>query len=112
MEIESEEINGVLVLRLADAIGLESLPKLKQTFKSLLEDDTKLVILNLKKVTLIGSSGAGAIVNLGRELERLKGRLVLTELSEMCLRVFTLLQMLDMFPVFDTEKEAIKSFQI
>ena len=69
LKITNREVDGVTVLALDGRIVLgEETSTLREKVKSLLGEGKKNIVLNLNNVTLIDSSGLGALVAFVRQL--------------------------------------------
>ncbi len=67
------------------------------------------VILNMKEVDYISSSGLRIIVSFLRDLTKEKRKLKLCNLNKSVLKVFEVVELLDMFDIYSSEKKALKS---
>jgi anti-anti-sigma factor len=85
--------------------GPESLDQFDAVVRSALESDHH--FLNLEAMPIIDSSGIGAIVNALVQAKKLGGDAKLVNPSPFALKTFKMVQILNLFGVFDTEAEAI-----
>lgn len=67
----------------------------------------KSVVLNLEEVEYMSSSGLRVFVSLMRTLKDSNRTLKLCSLSVAVKKVFEVVELMDMFEIFDTEEEAI-----
>ncbi|MCB1317611.1 MAG: STAS domain-containing protein [Leptospiraceae bacterium] len=110
MKIDRREENGILILKLTGRFTLEQVPIMTEIVDSAIEAGDRFIILNMLNITDISSSGLGKIMGISRSLELRNGRLALAEPSPVVEYVLDLARMLDVFPVYRSEEEAIKSF--
>jgi len=74
---ESPGLDGTAVLRVAGELDLASAQQLTDEVAERLADHAREVVLDLREVSLIDSSGAGALLAVRRRCERGGSRLVL-----------------------------------
>jgi anti-sigma B factor antagonist len=110
LKITSREVDGVTVLALDGRIVLgEETSTLREKVKSLLGEGKKDIILNLNNVTLIDSSGLGALVAAYSSAKSGGASLRLSNLGS---RVDELLQITKLYTVFEvseTEADALRA---
>jgi anti-sigma B factor antagonist len=70
---------------------------------------TKHVILNLDEVEYMSSSGLRVFVSLMRTLKESNRMLKLSNLSVAVRKVFEVVELMDMFDIYDSEEEAVAS---
>jgi len=68
------------------------------------------LLLNMKNVTYISSSGLGALVSLMKRLGRQEGIMKICCLQPDVREVFEVMQLTKIFEIFETEEEAVASF--
>ena len=110
LKITSREVDGVSVLALDGRIVLgEETSTLREKVKSLLGEGKKDIVLNLNNVTLIDSSGLGALVAAYSSAKSGGASLRLSNLGS---RVDELLQITKLYTVFEvseTEADALRA---
>jgi anti-sigma B factor antagonist len=110
LKITSREVDGVTVLALDGRIVLgEETSTLREKVKSLLGEGKKDIVLNLNNVTLIDSSGLGALVAAYSSVKSGGASLRLSNLGS---RVDELLQITKLYTVFEvseTEADALRA---
>jgi anti-anti-sigma factor len=87
--------------------GPESLDQFDAVVRSALKSEHQFLILNLEAMPIIDSSGIGAIVNALVQAKKIGGDAKLVNPSPFALKTFKMVQILNLFGVFDTEAEAI-----
>jgi anti-sigma B factor antagonist len=112
MNITNKEINGVSVVALNGRIvlGPES-NALRESAKSLLGAGQKRIVLDMSNVTYIDSAGLGILVAAHVSAKKLGASLHLSNLGDKFHDVLQLTRLLTVFNVYDTQAEAIKSFE-
>jgi anti-sigma B factor antagonist len=98
------DLNGRLVLGVGDEI-------LRDVVNELLAEDWKKIVLNLRKVTIMDSSGIGEVVASWKLAKRFGASLKLTQPAPQSQRTLRLTQLRPLLEVFESEEEALASFQ-
>jgi anti-sigma B factor antagonist len=98
------DLDGRLVLGVGDEI-------LRDVVNELLAEDWKKIVLNLRKVTIIDSSGIGEVVASWKLAKRFGASLKLMRPAPQIQRTLRLTQLLPLLEVFESEEEAVASFQ-
>jgi anti-sigma B factor antagonist len=84
----------------------------RQAIEALVKEKRLKIILNLKDVTYIDSAGVGVMVGKLVSLRRQGGDIKLLTLVQRNLRVMTITKLVTVFEIFESEDEAIKSFDV
>jgi len=112
MVIEERIIGDVTVLDLKGKMTLgEGDELLKDKINSLIHQGQKKLLLNLEGVPYIDSAGLGEIVRTYTTVSRQGGSLKLVNLTKRITDLLSITKLLTVFETFDTEPEALKSFQ-
>ncbi|HPA44882.1 MAG TPA: anti-sigma factor antagonist [bacterium] len=108
MQVEYESVSNAFVLRPVGDINVQSSPELR---KILLEHypGKGSIVVNLNQVRYMDSSGLATLIE-GMQLARGGGGiLILCEIREqMLLDLLEITHLLDAFPIFDTEAQAVR----
>jgi anti-sigma B factor antagonist len=111
MKINSRAANGVTILDIDGRIALgDDIAELKQSISGLIAAGVKFVVLNLREVPYIDSSGIGELVSAFTKVRNSGGELKLLNLTP---KVRTLLEITRLYSVFDVKEDeaaAIHSF--
>ncbi|MBI3396026.1 MAG: STAS domain-containing protein [Spirochaetia bacterium] len=110
MKMQQTEIGDVAVLDLAGEIDLFNAPDLRDRLNKLIAEKRSRIILNMDKVSYIDSSGIGALISGMTALKKVGGALRLTRVSVAVGRVFDLMRLKTVLPVFASEDDAMNSF--
>lgn len=102
---------GVAILDLSDEIvhGEQNV-LLKQTIRSLVEQNVKKIVLNFADVTKIDSTGLGELVSGFATVNKAGGDLKLLNLNDHVAEIMTITRLVSLFEVFHDEIEAVASF--
>jgi anti-sigma B factor antagonist len=107
MQIENKKISGVLVVKVLDQrMDAKVAIDFKEKMAGFIHAGNSLIVLNLSEVSLIDSSGLGAIVSSLKTLGR-KGDIVICGTRETVMNMFKLTRMDKVFRIFANEEEAI-----
>jgi anti-sigma B factor antagonist len=109
----SERANGeVVVLDIKGRITLgDGDELLKDKVNQLVGAGRKKIVLNLADVPYVDSAGLGEIVRTYTTVSRQGGSLKLLNLTKRISDLLAITKLLTVFETFDTEDEAVKSFQ-
>jgi anti-sigma B factor antagonist len=111
--ITREADRGVVIIDLSGNITLGSGNIfLKQTLRSLAEQDHKKVLLNLANVAYIDSSGLGELVAGYTAIGKMGGELKLLNLTDRVKDLMMITKLLTVFDAFDDEASAVASFKM
>jgi anti-sigma B factor antagonist len=111
LKITNRDVGGVAVLALDGRIVLgEETSALRDQVKNLLSGGKKKLVLNMDKVTLIDSSGLGALVAAYSTAKTAGASLRLCNLGTRSNQLLQMTKLLTVFEVSNTEAEAVGSF--
>jgi anti-sigma B factor antagonist len=112
MVIEERVVGDVTILDLKGKMTLgEGDELLKDKINSLIHQGQKKLLLNLEGVPYIDSAGLGEIVRTYTTVSRQGGNLKLVNLTKRITDLLSITKLLTVFETFDSEAEALKSFQ-
>ena len=111
MNIETRKKGDIVIVdfqgRLAVGVGDEVLPRL---IEQLLNEGNRKILLNLSDMEYIDSNGLGELVQSLKTSKRFGASLRLLKPQDRVKKTLRLTNLLPMFSVYDSESEAIKSF--
>ncbi|HPA64360.1 MAG TPA: STAS domain-containing protein [Spirochaetota bacterium] len=110
MEINRRESADIVVLDISGEIDLYNAPEIKDTINQLIEDQKYNVIINLEKVSYIDSSGIGSLISSLSSLKKYQGGLKIINVYASVRKVFELTKLTSFFEIFDSESDAVSSF--
>lgn len=106
-----EARGGVQIIDLKGKITIGSGDvQLRETINRLVEEGRKNILINMRDVTTIDSSGIGELVGCYTSVTNKGGKLKLLNLPPKINDVLTVTQLITVFDVFDSEQEAVGSF--
>jgi anti-sigma B factor antagonist len=110
--ITERPLGRVTVLDLVGRLTIDrGAQHLKDKINSLIAQDRTLIVLNLKDVPYIDSGGLGQLVASFGSVMRAKGVLKLMNISSRNHDLLSITRLVTLFESFDSEAEAILSFQ-
>ncbi len=110
--IKTENINGILISSFDDVTRFNALitEAVKEELKQLFTTPNTRLILDLKGVTFIDSSGFGVFLSVMKTANNNYGYLKLCNLCDEVMELFKLLQLHNVFEIYNTREDALKSF--
>ena len=112
MDISSRVKGEVVILDISGEIDLYNAPEIKDIVNKLIDQKRYNVIINLKEVTYIDSSGIGALISSLSNLKKYQGGLKIINVFASVKKVFELTKLTSFFEIYDSEDEAVKAFQL
>ncbi|MCL1864823.1 MAG: STAS domain-containing protein [Spirochaetes bacterium] len=112
MEINSRKKGKVVILDISGDITLYNASEIVNTIDKVIENQKYNVVINLKDVSYIDSSGIGAIISCSSRLKKNQSELkIINVYASSVKKVFELTNLTSFFDIYDSEEEAIKSFE-
>jgi len=111
MQFHRKQVDGVTVLSLDGKLVVgDATAQLKQAIKQLADEGVTQLVLDLKEVDYIDSSGLGTLVYCFSTFRKQGGTLKLLNLSRRNIELMLLTKLETVFEVFDNERSAVNSF--
>jgi anti-sigma B factor antagonist len=112
MDIKMEHTDGITVLFVReDRLDANNSEELKAELHRFFEGDTKDLIIDLKEVHFIDSSGLGVLVTGYKNASTLHGSLKLSNLQSQVKSMFELTRLHRVFDIFTTVDDALQSYR-
>lgn len=112
MDIKTERSEGITVLFVReDRLDANNSEELKAELRRLFESGTKDLIIDLKEVLFIDSSGLGVLVSGYKNASILHGSLKLSNLQSQVKSMFELTRLHRVFDIFTTADDALLSYR-
>lgn len=111
LEVQQKEVEGIVILELRGRIvvGSES-TEFRRNITQLLSTDHKNIILDMKHVDYIDSTGLGTLVLAHTQLQNAGGSVKLLNVSKRNMQLLVLTKLSTVFEMFDDGQTAIDSF--
>ena len=107
MKIQQKEVSGAAVLELNGKLtGGPEAETFRNLFKTLVEEGKKNIIINLKKVDWINSTGLGILISGYTSVRKAGGDLVLCNVGDRIDSILYVTKLNLLFQVFDNEEDA------
>ena len=112
MKIEERALENVVVLDLKGKLTIgEGDELLKGTIQKLMDQGHSNLLLNLEDVPYVDSAGLGEIVRTYTTVSRQGGSLKLLNLTKRITDLLAITKLLTVFDTFESEADAVSSFQ-
>ncbi len=111
LEIQQRDREGIAILDLSGRLTVGGeVSTFRERVQKLIDAGRTNIILNLKGVDYIDSTGLGALVMSYTSLQRAGGKIKLLNLSRRGIELLVMTKLTTIFEVFDDEQNAINSF--
>lgn len=110
MQIRTEEKNGISVFRMNGDIDINTSPEVKKSFDQAMSSKSVKVVINLKDVSYVDSSGLATLVEILKNLRSYGGKLKLSNLSVKVRGLFEITKLDKLFDIVADEDDAVSSF--
>ena len=112
MKIDSVVKYGLAILLVDGKMDIINAQDLKTTIEEHLSSGISKFIIDLEEVPYVDSSGIGVLVSSFTTIRKAGGSLKLTDLSEAVGEMLKLTRLDEFFEIYDTQEDAIKSFNV
>jgi anti-anti-sigma factor len=111
MNLKLKKINNVIIIYLAGRLDVHlSADVEKEINRIIKEDPASHLLFNLQDVEYMSSSGLRIFVSTMRILKESKRKLALCNMNNAVKKIFEVVELMDMFDIYDSEEEAVKTF--
>ena len=107
MKIDVKENSGVKVVEVSGEIDFHSSRELREKFQEILDPKCSKLLVSLRKVSYIDSSGLATFVEALQRMKRLGGKLVLAGLAPAVRGVFEIAKLDSIFSLSDSEEKGL-----
>ena len=112
LEVTERQAGDVTILDMSGAVRMgEGSIQLRNAIRGLVEGGKKKILLNLRSVKNIDSSGIGELIANYTTVSREGGQLKLLNLTEKIQNLLVITKLLTVFDAYDNEAEALNSFK-
>ena len=109
MEVTSKSSENAIVIYVDGDLTTNSSPEVEAEIKEILEGTATNVIMNVERVNFIASTGLRIILALGKRLSGEGLKLTVCSMNPATKSVFEISGFSKLFPIFETEEEALAS---
>ncbi len=110
MEYQIRELNSIHVIDLSGDFDLYEATEFKTRLKTWISSGVKKMVVNLKDLRYIDSSGIGALISGLQQMFKVGGKFKIAGLHQDLRRSFELANLVRLFEIYSTDDDAIKSF--
>jgi len=110
LDIQTRQKEGIAVLDLNGRLAVGGASALREKVNEQMAQGHKQLILNLKDVDFIDSTGLGTMVICYTTLEKAGGHLKLVHLNRRNIELLLLTKLSTVFQIFGDEQDAVNSF--
>ncbi len=105
-----ESRKDVTIVYLKGRLDVHYSEEIENELNNLISQGRKKILLNLENVEYLSSSGLRVFIAISRRLKEVGGELKLMKLNETTKKIFKIVELTDMFDIYETQEEALKSF--
>jgi anti-sigma B factor antagonist len=110
MQVSIEEKNGISVCYVKGDIDINSSPEIKKNFDPVIRGKKTKVLVSLKDVNYVDSSGLATLVEILKKLKGHGGKMKLSNLSAKVMGLFEITKLNKLFDIAADEADALSSF--
>jgi len=111
LDLSDRTIDDVTIVNLDGKMNTSTSPDADAYLSHLIVGGSNKLLLNMLGVDYISSSGLRVVLSTGKKLGAMGGKLAFCSLNPSVGEVFRVSGFNSIFPVFDSEEEALNSFQ-
>jgi anti-sigma B factor antagonist len=109
MEVTSKSAEEAIIIYVDGNLTTNSSPVVEAEINKILDGTATHVVINVEKVNFIASTGLRIILVLGKRLNGDGLKLIMCSMNETTKSVFNISGFSKLFPIFETEDEALDS---
>ncbi len=112
MKVESSKYDkNITIIRIKGRLDVKQAEELENKLFSLIDTGVNKIIIDLKNVSYLGSSGIRIFLGAMVKLYKQGGKLKILHMPDTGLKILKAMEILDRFEIYKSEKKAIKSFK-
>jgi anti-anti-sigma factor len=111
LKIDLVTKDDIHILKLVGNLDIETTSKLSEVKDALVQNQNMKIILDLQGLTLIDSTGIGAIVGLFKRVRSKSGDVIIAQLHSQPREIFRLLGLTQAFRICSSIEESINQFR-
>jgi anti-anti-sigma factor len=100
----------VIIISLSGRLDVNYSLSIEDEINKLIQHGHLNLVINLQDVEYLSSSGLRIFIATSRQLKAKNGKLKLVKMPDAVRKVFMVVELLDMFEVFDSNEAALSSF--
>ena len=112
MNLQTKNVNNVIVVYLQGHLDVHLSADIEKEINNLIKEQPNThLLLNLSGVEYMSSSGLRIFVSTMRILKESNRKLKLCNMNSAVKKIFEVVELMDMFEIYESEEEAIASFK-
>ena len=112
LETKTSEVNPhVTIVDLKGRLDVHYSTEIEEGLNQLINGGRIFILLNLKAVEYLSSSGLRIFIATMRKLKEKNGKLKLCNMSDAVKKIFRVVELIDMFEIYEDEQQAAQSFK-
>jgi anti-sigma B factor antagonist len=108
MNITTDNIDGITVVRLEGDLDTNSSTGAQKTIEEIIDGGVSNMLVNLKDVGFVSSAGLRILLAAAKKINGLNGKLRISDLNETVQEVFEISGFITILKVFPTEEVALQ----
>lgn len=109
--VDVKNRSGVLLLKVTGNLDITPAKEMEEIINHHIANGEKLFVIDLGDVQYLSSSGIRVFVATLRQLNKIKGRLVLSNLSETAVKTLRIVEMTGIFDIIHSVEDALKALK-
>jgi len=105
-----ENQKDVTIVYLKGRMDVHYSSEVENELNKIIDSGRKKLIISLEDVEYLSSSGLRVFIAITRKLQDVGGHLKLVKLNETTKKIFRIVELLEMFDIYENEEDALKSF--
>jgi len=110
MQINEQEVSGVFVYNVVGDIDINSAPEMKKTFDAVTKDKKEQILIDLKEVEYVDSSGLATLVEVLKNVRVYSGKFKIASLTTKVKGLFEITKLDKLFDIYADADAALASF--
>lgn len=111
MQINKTKQQDVVICNINGDIDINSSPDIRKAFDELANAKQKKIVISLKDVSYIDSSGLATLVEMLKKAKGYGGRIKLSNLGDKVKGLFEITKLVKIFDIYETQEEAMASLK-
>jgi anti-sigma B factor antagonist len=111
IETNLRQVQNIPVLDVAGEIDIYTTPQFKEAVSAVIDEGVPAIVINMKKVNYMDSSGFGTLLSATKRLRPMNGSLYLANCNDAINRMLQITRLNTIFGVYTTEQEALAEAQ-
>ena len=111
VKVKISEKAGISIVKMSGVINSLSVDDLSISFNNVKKAGNKDILLVMKKIKFMNSSGAGAILSLAKWADRMGGIVKIAEVPKKIMEIFKLMRLDEIIEFYPSSSDALASFK-